>query len=294
MLAPGIYPASVTPFDSSGRLDAESLARLLAGFEAAGCEGVVLAGTNGEGPSLSAPEKRDLVALAKPLAGSIALILGIATPSLSEAVWLAKQAAKEGCVAVLVMPPAYWRNVGEEAIAAWFMALMDASPLPVIAYNHPAMTGLPVTRAIVQAISGHERFAGIKDSSGFPENLPLYREAVPAEKAILVGDETLLADALRHGWTGSISGAANVLAPHLVQIVRDHLAGDRESVEERQALIQPLLETIRSSPQPATHKGVLRSWGRLASDSVRLPLRTEPTAARRVLELIEATVGAIR
>lgn len=133
MLEPGIYPASVTPLDSSGRLDAESLARLLAGFEAAGCKGVVLAGTNGEGPSLSAPEKRDLVALAKPLAGSLELILGIATPSLSEAVWLAKQAAKEGCIAVLVMPPAYWRNVGEEAIAAWFVALMDASPLPAVA-----------------------------------------------------------------------------------------------------------------------------------------------------------------
>lgn len=294
MLTPGIYPASVMPFDPSGRLDAESLARLMAAFEAAGCQGVVLAGTNGEGPSLSALEKRDLVATAKPLAGDLSLILGIATPSLSEAVWLSKQAAKEGCLAVLAMPPAYWRNVGEDMIAAWFVALMDASPLPVLAYNHPAMTGLPITRAIVRSIAGHERFAGIKDSSGHRENLTMYREVVPEGKAILVGDETLLADALDHGWTGSISGASNVLAPHLVQIVRDHLAGDRESVQERQALIQPILEAIRSSPQPATHKGVLHSWGRLTSDMVRLPLKTEPTAVRRVSELIETTVGAIR
>ena len=88
LFAPGVYPAAVTPMDSKQGVDEASLAKLLAWFEAAGCQGVVLAGTNGEGPSLSATEKRELIACAAGMRGKLELILGIATPSIEEAVWL--------------------------------------------------------------------------------------------------------------------------------------------------------------------------------------------------------------
>src|SRR5438270_11988307 len=113
VLKSGVYPAAVTPFDAKGRVDMVSVAKLLAWFEAGGCAGAVLAGTNGEGPSLSPVEKRDLLRDAKrsipsPPApsppegrGGLDLILGIATSSSDEALWLCKQATALGATAAL-------------------------------------------------------------------------------------------------------------------------------------------------------------------------------------------------
>src|SRR5438132_298207 len=112
----GCYPAAVTPFREDGEVDQPGMARLLAWFESQGCAGAVLAGTNGEGPSLSAIEKRDLLRAMMPVRGSIDLILGVATPSLSEAVWSCKQAAKIGAAAALVMAPGYFREATEQGI----------------------------------------------------------------------------------------------------------------------------------------------------------------------------------
>src|SRR4051812_1946026 len=107
VLERGIYPAAVTPFDEKGRVDILCVARLLAWFESNGCKGAVLAGTNGEGPSLSPVEKRDLLRDAMPLRGTLDLILGIATSSSDEAIWLCKQAGAVGAKAILLMPPYY-------------------------------------------------------------------------------------------------------------------------------------------------------------------------------------------
>src|SRR5690242_13518793 len=120
MLFPGIYPAAVTPFDSKGRVDMVSMAKLLAWFESGGCAGAVLAGTNGEGPSLSAVEKRDLLKASMPLRGKLDLILGVATCSSDEAIWLCKQAANDGAAAVLLMAPYYFREASDAGIAEWF------------------------------------------------------------------------------------------------------------------------------------------------------------------------------
>lgn len=294
MLRTGIYPASVTPFRPDGRFDAESLAKLLAWFEFCGCQGVVLAGTNGEGPSLSAPEKRDLLAVARPLAGRLDLILGIATPSLDEALWLVRQAGRLGAVAALVMPPGYFRSASEEAIGLWFEALMDDSPIPIIAYNHPAMTGIPLPPNLLGRLAQHPQLIGVKDSSGYVENLLPYREAVPDRVRLYVGDETLLADALDAGWSGSISGAANVLADWLVRIESDFRSGGRESAGAKHVLIRPVLEAIRAAPQPACHKGVLARVGTLESDTVRLPLEGAPEAAETLHRMLVQTVGERR
>src|SRR5882724_5248993 len=124
LLSPGTYPASVTPFDEKGRIDMAGVARLLAWFRANGCTGVVLAGTNGEGPSLSAVEKRDLIRTAVPLANGLPIVLGVATASLEEAVWSCESARKDGAAAALVMPPAYYREASQEGIILWYEELL--------------------------------------------------------------------------------------------------------------------------------------------------------------------------
>lgn len=271
MLGSGVYPASVTPFDDRGRVDLAGVARLAAYFESGGCQGMVLAGTNGEGPSLSAVEKRDLVRDAAPFRGNLHLILGIATPSLHEAMWLTKQAAQAGG-ACLVMPPSYFRSVSQAGILDWFRTLLDNSPAPILIYNYPKMTGITLEPELFQMLGEHPQCAGLKDSSGEAANLVPFRQAMPVGKVLYVGDERLLLGALRAGWTGTISGAANVIAPWLDQIVRAWSEGKCDLAETRFQLCLPVIEAIRSLPQPAGNKALLAAARVIDRSDLRLPL----------------------
>jgi dihydrodipicolinate synthase/N-acetylneuraminate lyase len=296
-LEPGVYPAAVTPMDASGQVDGPSVARLLAYFEAAGCKGVVLAGTNGEGPSLSAVEKRDLLRLASGCAGSLELVLGIATPSLDEAKWSCDQAGKNGATAVLVMPPAYFRTATEEGIAEWFEQLADGSPVPVLAYNFPRMTGFTMSQSFVARLASHPNIAGFKDSSGEAANLAAYRAASDSPlpsggegsgvrgKRLFVGDETLLLQALAKGWIGTISGAANCVPQWLSQIVA-------ERDETKFHILLPVIKAIRAQSQPAANKAVLHALGVIATPHPRLPLKAvDPTP---ILQAMETHLGITR
>lgn len=283
----GVYPAAVTPMDALGAVDMPGVARLLAWFRSHGCEGVVLAGTNGEGPSLAAVEKRDLVRAAVPLAEEMEIVLGVATPSLEEAVWSCEQARKAGAAAALVMAPGYFREAEPEGVLGWFEALADRTSLPILIYNFPSRTGFAFTADQIARLGRRDGVIGLKDSSGDRANLAAYRDALGPEKVLYVGNETLLVEALDAGWTGTISGAANVVPQWLGRVIHE-LEGDRESSLVKFALLRPVLDALRTSPQPATNKALLHRLGVLASPTPRLPLLpADPAAVARAWECVE-------
>lgn len=267
-----------------------SVARLLAWYEAGGCQGAVLGGTNGEGPSLSAVEKRDLLREAMPLRGKLDLILGIATSSLDEAKWLCVQAGKAGAAAALVMPPSYFVEAGEGGVEAWFKALLQAPPLPILIYNFPKRTGITLSAAMLGRLAEEPMMLGAKDSSGDSANLASYASSLPG-KHLFVGDETLLIEALRAGWSGTISGAANVLPDWLSTICAEWPL-ERESAETKHAILLPALRAIRSAPQPGTHKAMLSVTGVIERPDVRLPLRPpSDDVVQSVCEAVRLATG---
>ncbi|HVL39240.1 MAG TPA: dihydrodipicolinate synthase family protein, partial [Fimbriimonadaceae bacterium] len=275
----------VTPFDEKGNVGMAGVAKLLAHFEAGGCKGAVLAGTNGEGPSLSAPEKRDLIRDAMPLRGRLELVLGIATSSYDEAIWLCKQAALVEAAAVLLMPPSYFRDVTDDGLEKWFVRVLDASPSPVLIYNFPQRTGVTLSPDLMERLARHDRMVGLKDSSGNRDNLGDYaRAAGGSGKRMFVGDETLLWEALEAGWTGTISGAANVLSRWLSALVRDYHEGRKESAQAKFQLALPCIEALRKSPQPSTNKALLNKRSILPTPNVRAPLGVADPAAVEALE----------
>lgn len=284
MLADGIWPACTTPFLEDNSVDYPSLARLLAWFEASGCAGAVLAGTNGEGPSLSAVVKRDLLREAQRMKGRLQLVLGIATSSLDEAQWQAKQAAKDEADALLLMAPAYFRRASEEGLLAWFRVVMEASDLPVIIYQNPGMTGITLSDDLLQRCAEHPRFAGIKDSSGLAENLPRYRQLVGSEPWMVVGDERLLYGVLEHGWNGTISACANVIPQWLAEV---HRSRSRTKFD----LILPVIEKLRACPQPETNKAIQHQLGHITRPNPLPPLLpADPTEA---LAMMNERLGKI-
>lgn len=283
MIENGVYPALVTPFGATGKVDLPGVARLLAWSEAAGCKGAVLAGTNGEGPSLSAFEKRDLIRSATACKGKMTVILGISTPSLDEAKWLCHQASQCGADSVLLMPPSYFRPADPVGLRDWFEEVISSSKVPVLAYNFPQKTGVILDPALLSHLTQHEQFIGAKDSSGESKNFVDYREALP-EHSLFVGDETLLLQALKAGWNGTISGAANLVGNWLSEIVRSWFDSDLEQAAIRFELILPILKLIRQGPQPAANKAVLKRLGIIEDDRLRLPLVPAPEETVMTLE----------
>jgi dihydrodipicolinate synthase/N-acetylneuraminate lyase len=264
----------ITPFDERGEIDWPGVARLLAHNEAEGMTGVVVAGTNGEGPSLSAVERRDLVRFAVQHAGRLQIIAGLATCSLSEAIWLSCQAEKAGAVASLALPPFYFRSAEEDGIANWFEGLFASTDLPCILYSFPKMTGIAFSEGLASRLLQNERVAGIKDSSGDEETVRMFlRIAAQHSKAALVGDERLLKKTLDAGGRGTISGLANSF-PSLVA---------RQATENSavlQTLIDEAVSQIKVHPTPAVHKFVLSHRG-LPGGGLRAPLMPLSTKAEQ-------------
>jgi len=289
-----IYPAAVTPFAADGAIDYPSVIRLLAWFRSAGCDGVVVAGTNGEGPSLSAVEKRDLMRHAIAFAEGLKVILGIATSSLSEAVWLSTQARKAGAEGVLVMPPTYWPESGQDGICEWFEALMNQSETPTLIYNLPKRVGFAVEAGTIERLSKNPHFYGVKDSSGAPENLPAFAKAVGG-KHLFCGDETLARLAFEAGWTGLISGAANVLSSWLVPVWKE-FDDAPESAGAKFSIATTAIKSLRGAPQPFCNKEILHRFGVIENASVRLPLQSKlderlEEAAAAVTKLVRGSTA---
>ena len=257
---------------------------MLAFHEAAGTTGVVLAGTNGEGVSLSGPEKRELVEFAIQHAGGLDVVCGLATCSLTEAVWLSRRAYEAGAIASLAMPPFYFKGATEQGIEAWFRALLEGSALPCILYNFPQNIGFALSSNLASRLFETEHVVGIKDSSGDKSSLGTYLEAAkPFGKQVFVGDERLILDCLRGGGSGTVSGLANSY-PRLVSRLAN------EGTEELQHVADEAYAAIKKHPQPAVHKHVLACRG-LPGGSLRAPLVELDDALKREVSMFVETFG---
>lgn len=277
----GVHVAAITPFTPEGAVDAPYFVRLLAHFEAQGAQGVVVAGSTGEGPSLSAPEKVQLYDLAVHGRGQLQVVAGVLSCSLDEALYLARHAAKVGCHALMVAPPYYYAAT-LSGLIAFYRAVLDASRLPVILYNIPQRTRVKITSALVDALLEHPNLHGIKDSSGSVRALGGFLKFAPRLR-IWVGEEKLLLRCLQGGGAGSISGLANVYLLRMVALFRAFEQG--RDGRGLQMLIDVAADAIDAFPAPANFKHALTLEG-FPETFVRPPLTGLTDAQRAQLEQV--------
>ncbi len=277
----GVHVATITPFTQEGAIDAPYFARLLAHFEAHDAQGVVVAGSTGEGPSLSAPEKVQLYELAVQAKGRLQIVAGVLSCSLDEAFYLARQAAKAGCDALMVAPPFYYPT-RLEGLIAFYRAVLDASRLPVILYNIPQRTRVKLTPALIDALLEHPNLHGVKDSSGSVRSLGQFLKYAPRLR-VWVGEEKLLMRCLQGGGVGSISGLANVYLPRMVALCRAFEQG--ADCGGLQTLIDAAADAIDAFPAPANFKYALALVG-FPYAAVRPPLSDLTETQRAQLERV--------
>lgn len=268
-LPQGVYTALVTPLTTSGEVDYPVFRTLVEWQRQRGVAGVVVCGTTGEGASLSVDERERAVATVREWASDWRVIAGTGCANLPETVRLSRFAAQQGCDAILVVPPFYYKGVPDEGIVAYYMRLLDSVEIPTLLYNYPELTGVNITPTVVEGLLDYPHLIGLKDSSGNWEALLSFLLRFPRLQ-IFVGVETLLADALASGAAGCVSGLANAFPEMMVRIdIAVRRGEDTTLLNER---LVALMKVIDSMPFIPAIKRIC-TWRGLPEMAVRPPLR---------------------
>lgn len=231
----GAFAPIPTPLDDGGRLDVAALGRHLRFLAEGGVDGVLVQGTNGEFPSFGLTERLANAEATARAASGLSLMLGVGSCALPDVSELVRAARTFGYQSVLVPPPFYFRAAPPGGLAAFFLSVLEVAELPVLLYHIPQVTGIAISDALLDAVAGHPRFGGVKDSSGSEEERARFIPRL-AGHSYMVGNDRLLSRARAAGGSGSITASANVVPALVAATQRD--AGRQPELDEVRSLLE--------------------------------------------------------
>lgn len=217
----GVLPPLITPFSESGSVDFEAFGRNIERMNDTGLCGYLVLGSNGETPYIDEKDKIELVRLcAKKAAPGKLIMAGTGLESTSSTVELTRRAADAGAQCALVLTPSYYHEqMGDDAQIAYFIAVADQSPIPILIYNVTKFTHINISPAAVSRLSQHPNIIGMKDSSGNIAGLIGYMTAgLDPEFNLMVGTASAWYPALCIGVRGAVMALANCCPRECVQV----------------------------------------------------------------------------
>ncbi|MGW7548046.1 dihydrodipicolinate synthase family protein [Streptomyces sp. NPDC054770] len=263
-LLSGVIVPLVTPMDRPGQPSASAADTLLTALAAAGARGLMLFGSNGEGPLLPTAALGDFATGAaarwRELTRDGPVLVNITAPGTAEALARAEAVLPAAPDALVLSPPIYFHHRHDE-IVAHYAALADLG-VPVVAYNAPRYSN-PLTPALLDELTGLAHLVGIKDSSGDPA---LFRHALAAARrrpgfGVGQGAERHALDALRLGADGLVPGVANLAPAVAVELFRAHRDGRDGDARRAQQLLDRVLALHTVRPGVPAVKAVLAERG---------------------------------
>ena len=266
----------ITPFDDNGELDLDVAAKLAQYLQSNGHDGLVLAGTTGEAPTLSDDERMSLFA-AVIEAVTIPVIAGTGTNDTRHSVRLTKQAKQLGAAGVLAVCP-YYNRPSQVGIDAHMRAIAGASDLPVMVYDIPGRTGRKISTAtLLRLFSEVSNVVALKDAAGNPGETAALISSMPAGAEVYSGDDALTLPLLASGIVGAV-GVATHWTGDDHQLMFDlwekgDVVGAR--LVNSRMLESFAFETSDDAPNPIPTKAMMRHLG-FAVGQARLPMGDAP------------------
>ena len=278
-----LLTAMVTPFDSEGKVDYALAKRLAGALLDSGSEGVVLAGTTGESPTLTHEEKiRLFTEVRDEIGGRGAIVAGTGTYNTAESIELTRAATDAGADAVLLTTP-YYSKPPQEGIYRHFEAIAASTRLPVIIYNIPGRTAVNVTAETQLRLAEIPNIAGVKESSGDLVQIAEIIAKAPPSYRVWSGDDQLTLPILSLGGYGIISVCSHLVGLQMRGMIEAHLAGEVASAAELHRRLLPLMTTLMTAaPNPIAVKHALSKCG-FPAGAVRLPLVEPDEAASQLI-----------
>ncbi|OGO20891.1 MAG: hypothetical protein A2Z14_04135 [Chloroflexi bacterium RBG_16_48_8] len=238
----GNYPAVPTPFHGNGEVDFEHLKFNLDKLNQVPLDGYVIGGSNGEFAYLSVEERIQVVkAVRKCLPPDRILIAGAGMESTHATIDLTMRMAEAGAHVALIITPHYFiGKMTAEALERHYLAVAEASHLPILLYSVPANTGLILPAEAVLRLAPHPDIIGMKDSGGDVTRIGYLVKNTPDDFSIFAGSAGFYLGALAVGAVGLIGALTNIAAPDLAQMVEHFQNGQLEKAREIQLrLIAP-------------------------------------------------------
>lgn len=292
----GILLPTTTPFDQDGKISASGISSNINEWTAKGVIGFVVLGSTGERVHLDEREYLEVIEISRAATASNSVfIVGAGQQSTAGTIREVKNAARAGADAVLVLTPFFYRTaITQETLISFYTAVADKSPVPVLLYSMPPLTGIKIEPETVALLSEHANIIGVKDSSndvaGFSKTVSL----CPSDFAVMTGNGTVLFDALRAGATGGILAVGCVVPEVCVEIYRAFKAGDEKHAAMLQSKLTPLAAAVTTRFGIGGLKAALALAG-FHGGSVRSPLRTpDETARTELAQLLHNALTQIR
>lgn len=219
-----VLAAMVTPFTATGALDLDAAAALAVRLADNGHDGLVVNGTTGESPTTTDAEKQDIVrAVVEAVGDRITVVAGVGTFDTAHSIAAAKAAEKAGAHGTLVVTP-YYSRPQQEGLLAHFAAVADATDLPVMLYDIPPRSVVPINPDTLLRLAEHPRITAVKDAKG---DLYLGSQVIAqSDLAYYSGDDPLTLPWMSVGAVGVVSIVSHVVGPHVRAMVDAANGGD--------------------------------------------------------------------
>jgi 4-hydroxy-tetrahydrodipicolinate synthase len=261
--------AMVTPFSSDGALDLDGAQQLARHLVEAGNDGLVINGTTGESPTTTDAEKEALVrAVAEAVGDRAHVVAGVGTNDTAHTVELARQAEKAGATGLLVVSP-YYSKPPQAGLIRHFTDVADSTDLPVMLYDIPGRTGVPIETPTLLRLGKHERIVAVKDAK---DDLAA-ASAVLADSdlAFYSGTDVLNLPLLSVGAAGFVSVVGHVVTPRLVELIAAYDSGNVERATAIHLGLLPVYAGVFRTQGVILAKAALTLLG-LPGGPVRSPL----------------------
>lgn len=262
-LPAGALVALATPASTGGEPDLDALDRVVEHVVSGRVAGISPCGSTGEGARLTARQRLDVTARVIDRAAGLPVIAGVPVSAVPDAEAELGQLHELGARAALVAPPAYF-PMTESEVEAFYRRLADRSPIPIVLYNIPSFTRVPVPAQTIAHLASHPNVVGLKDSSRDLEYLQAAigaaRKAAAEDFRIYTGTDTLLVASALAGADGSIAASAN-LVPELGAQILKSVSTDLPRAIELQHRLAGIVASCRRGTPPSGWKAALSLLG---------------------------------
>lgn len=295
MIPGSIFTAMVTPFDACGNLHRSEAARLAGWLADRGNDGLVVAGSTGEGQTLTPQERAELFAAVKEaVSGRAAVIANAGSNDTRESVVAAAEAEKAGADALLAVVP-YYNKPTQSGMLAHFGAIAQSTPLPIVIYNIPSRTGsnmLPET--LLELARRHRNVIGVKESSGDLMQIGTILADRAPGFAVYSGDDHLFLPALAMGADGIVGVASHLCSMQYREMLDAFKSGNAAEAARIHRELLPLIRALFATTNPIAVKWAMRRMGFDAGEC-RLPLDALPESiAQRLAPLVDRYRTGVR
>lgn len=282
----GVMTAMVTPFAADGSVDLAASRRLARHLIENGSDGIVVAGTTGESPTLDDSEKIALLsAVLEEVGDEGPVVCGTGSNDTAHSVELSRAAADAGAAGVLVVCP-YYNKPNRRGLLAHFGAVAGAVECPVILYNIPSRAVINMAPELLAELAEIENVVAVKQAND--EEI----QQIPGLDLLAGNDDSYLR-CLEAGGTGGILVASHLVGRRMRSIYDSVVAGDLDAARSADEDLRPLYTALGVTTNPIPIKAALNSIG-LCSDKMRLPMVPASDEERQEIETALSVLGIQR